>query len=267
MSPKYIISLICLLSFHVIAQTPLLRVHAHNDYEHPRPLLDALDHGFCSVEADIFLVNGKLLVGHNRQELEPDRTLEKLYLDPLRERVRLNHGRVYAHGPEVTLLIDLKTDWRSTYPVLRSVLTNYLEILTTFQDNQKQTNAVLAIISGNRSLTMFDGERLRVAAYDGTLNDLNPSLPATLVPWISADWQDEFRWNGEGTMPENETNRLAELVRKAHAQGRRLRFWGAPDNPHFWQAMLAANVDLINTDDLAGAEKYLLEYQADSNGR
>ena len=34
----------------------LERAHAHNDYEHPRPLFDALDHGFKSVEADIWLV-------------------------------------------------------------------------------------------------------------------------------------------------------------------------------------------------------------------
>ena len=42
--------------------TPLIHAHAHDDYEHTRPLLDALDHGFCSVEADIYLVDGKLLV-------------------------------------------------------------------------------------------------------------------------------------------------------------------------------------------------------------
>src|SRR5262245_58578952 len=38
--------------------TPLRQAHAHNDYEHPRPLFDALDQGFCSVEADIYLVDG-----------------------------------------------------------------------------------------------------------------------------------------------------------------------------------------------------------------
>ena len=38
--------------------------HAHNDYLHKRPLLDALAQGFCSVEADIFLVDGALLVAH-----------------------------------------------------------------------------------------------------------------------------------------------------------------------------------------------------------
>ena len=33
---------------------PLERAHAHNDYEHARPLLDALSHGFTSVEADVW---------------------------------------------------------------------------------------------------------------------------------------------------------------------------------------------------------------------
>src|SRR5712672_4165891 len=64
---------------------PLVRAHAHNDYEHQRPLFDALEHGFCSVEADIYLVDGKLLVAHDRSKVKPERTLEALYLDPLRE--------------------------------------------------------------------------------------------------------------------------------------------------------------------------------------
>src|SRR5207244_7981145 len=84
---------------------PLPQAHAHNDYEHKRPLQDALDHGFCSVEADVFLVDGQMLVGHDRKDLRPGRTLEKLYLEPLRERVRLNGGRVYSKGPTVFLLI------------------------------------------------------------------------------------------------------------------------------------------------------------------
>ena len=80
---------------------PLRRAHAHNDYYHRRPLLDALDHGFTSVEADIYLVDGKLLVAHSRLELDAERTLRELYLDPLRERVR--------RGPPEALP---PSDWR-----------------------------------------------------------------------------------------------------------------------------------------------------------
>src|SRR2546428_9116617 len=83
---------------------PLTRAHAHNDYEHTRPLLDALDHGFCSIEADIWLVDGKLLVAHDRGKVKPDRTLQALYLDPMRERVRRNRGGAFSVRPSATLL-------------------------------------------------------------------------------------------------------------------------------------------------------------------
>jgi hypothetical protein len=73
---------------------PIPRAHAHNDYLHERPLLDALDQGFCSVEADIFLVDGELRVGHSALELRKGRTLEALYLKPLAERVRAKEGSV-----------------------------------------------------------------------------------------------------------------------------------------------------------------------------
>src|SRR5512136_1353825 len=87
-----IITLILLVPVAFAASTPrpLTRAHAHNDYMHTRPLLDALDHGFCSVEADINLVEGQLLVAHSLKETKPERTLQRLYLDPLRKRVRAN---------------------------------------------------------------------------------------------------------------------------------------------------------------------------------
>ena len=87
---------------------PLPVAHAHNDYLHKRPLLDALSHGFCSAEADIFLVEGRLLVAHERSSLDKARTLKALYLDPLRQRTRKNSGRVHKGGPVFTLLIDIK---------------------------------------------------------------------------------------------------------------------------------------------------------------
>src|SRR2546430_8556980 len=112
------------------APLPLRHAHAHNDYEHARPLFDALEQGFCSVEADIYLVNGQLLVAHDRDKVSPARTLEALYLDPLRERVKKNGGKVFPNGPDVTLLVDVKSDAEETYAVLRKVLESYTGILT-----------------------------------------------------------------------------------------------------------------------------------------
>ena len=252
------VALLNLLALALYAQPkPLTNLHAHNDYEHAHPLFDALDHGFCSVEADIYLVEGKLLVAHNRSEVKSERTLQVLYLDPLRERTRKNGGRVYPHGPEFTLLIDLKSSWQTIYPVLREVLKQYSDILSTVEGSQKKTNAVVAIITGDRSRNMFTGESIRYAAFDGDLTDLDLTTPAELIPWISSNWSGTFKWRAKGPFPEDERTKLREIVAKAHQHGRRVRFWGAPDNADFWRELLANGVDLINTDDLEGAQKFV----------
>jgi len=238
---------------------PLIQAHSHNDYEHQRPLFDALDCGFCSVEADIYLVEGKLLVAHDRREVNAERTLQALYLEPLRQRARAHGGRIYSSGPEVSLMIDVKDSWQATYPVLRSVLEKYADILTSFEEKRITTRAVRVVISGNRSTDMFAGERIRYASADGTLADLDSGMSAELVPWISSRWGASFTWGGEGRMPENEEMKLRQIVTQAHQQGRRVRFWGAPDKPVFWRQMTTENVDLINTDDLRGLQSFLNE--------
>ncbi len=63
------IALFCLLSFALQAQSTLSKAHAHNDYEHERPFFEAFQLGFGSIEADVYAVNGQLLVGHERNQL------------------------------------------------------------------------------------------------------------------------------------------------------------------------------------------------------
>ncbi|HET6986212.1 MAG TPA: glycerophosphodiester phosphodiesterase family protein, partial [Kribbella sp.] len=106
--------------------------HAHNDYDHRRPLQDALDRGFNSVEADVWLVDGELRVAHDLDDAVPGRTLESLYLKPLADRVRENHGQVYKHGRDFQLLIDIKSDGPSTYAAVDKALQQYRGISTVF---------------------------------------------------------------------------------------------------------------------------------------
>jgi len=238
---------------------PLPCAHAHNDYEHQRPLLDALDCGFCSVEADVWLVDGQLLVAHNRSQTRKERSLQSLYLDPLRERVKKNGGRVYPGGPSVTLLIDFKTDATTTYRALNEILKPYETILTAFHSNRTETNAITVIISGNRPLELMQSEPDRLAAYDGRLADLEVPASPHYMPLISDNWTTHFQWRGRGPLPEGEREKLKQLVAKAHQQGKRVRLWAAPDLPAAWRELLAAGVDLINTDDMDGFRRFFLD--------
>jgi hypothetical protein len=237
---------------------PLIRAHAHNDYAHTRPLLDALDCGFCSVEADIHLVDGQLLVAHDRFAVKPDRTLQSLYLDPLRERVKKNGGRVYPQGPTFFLLIDIKTEPEETYARLRTVLESYADIFTSYKEGEAEKRAIIAVITGNRPRKTIAAEAARYCVLDGELSDLDGKAPASLVAWVSAEWGREFKWRGVGPMPDNEKVKLAEMVRKAKAHGYLLRFWGAPESVDFWKTLLDAGVGLINADHLQRLQELLL---------
>lgn len=238
--------------------SPLPQAHAHNDYLHERPLLDALGQGFCSVEADIHLVDGQLLVAHDRSATRPGRDLETLYLAPLHERVKRNHGQVHPGHTGFTLLIDLKTEAQPTYAALKPLLAKHADMLTEFRTDGVRTQAVTVILSGDRPFDMMRQETNRWAALDGRMNNLDDSSPAALIPLVSENWSTLFTWRGNGPLPEKDLTRLNALVTKAHAQGRRIRFWGVPDGPEGWAAMQEAGVDLINTDRLAALRAFLL---------
>jgi glycerophosphoryl diester phosphodiesterase len=248
-----------LIVFAVVptSQPVSLRIHAHNDYEHPHPLFDALDAGARSVEADIFLVNGKLLVAHNFLELRADRSLQSLYLDPLRQRIKQHNVSVYGDGETLQLLIDIKQDGQTTYPVLRELLEQYQDLLTHY-GKQKSPGPITVVLTGNQPARKAIGaETDRVVAFDGSLNDLFTNPSPDLVPMISGRWDKTFTWNGKGTISEKERAKLTEFALQTHSQGRTLRFWGAPDNEATWRELKLAGVDWINTDRLAEASAFL----------
>ncbi|MFJ9118533.1 phosphatidylinositol-specific phospholipase C/glycerophosphodiester phosphodiesterase family protein [Streptomyces sp. NPDC102394] len=245
-------------------KAPLWRAHAHNDYEHPRPLFDALDHRFGSVEADIFLVGDQLLIGHTESDLDPTRTLESLYLDPLAALVKANHGSVYrGYRKPLQLLIDIKTEGSSTYLELDRHLRRYRHLFTTCAHGRVYPGAVTNVISGDRAArTPMEAQSVRRAFYDGRLTDLGTPAPASFIPLISDNWQLNFTWLGEGAFPDAERQKLRALLAQAHAAGQKVRFWNTPDLPGpardaLWAELLDAGVDYLNTDDLAGLESFL----------
>lgn len=256
---------------------PLAQAHAHNDYEHKRPLLDALEHGFTSVEADIYLVDGALLVGHDPGDLRPERTLQALYLEPLRKRALANGGRVHPGRPGLfQLLVDIKTNGAAVYAELDRVLRSprYAWMFSRYLHGCVSRGAVTVVISGDRPRAVMAGQRDRLAFYDGRLtdpNDLGPGADPRLAPLVSDNWTKLFSWRGEGPMPVAERAKLRELVDRVHSSGQRLRFWATPDTPGparaaLWRELAAAGVDHLNTDDLAGLAAFLTGHPGAARG-
>jgi hypothetical protein len=169
---------------------------------------------------------------------------------------------VFRGGPTFHLLVDVKSDATNTYQALRVALTPYQDVLTRFEAHRTTTNSLTVVISGNRARDLMMAEPRRWMAYDGRLSDLDGAFGPELIPWISDNWTTLFpeRKSGAraaGPLTAAERTTLRVLVSRAHAQGRWLRLWGAPDNAEGWKDFTEAGVDLINTDDLAGLSVFL----------
>ncbi len=104
--------------------------YAHNDYLNARPLLDALETGLRGVEADVFLVNGILRVGHDRDQARTGARFDSLYLAPLRDIVE-RCGAVTADGQPFLLTVEIKEASDSTYAALLDALHPYRSLLVS----------------------------------------------------------------------------------------------------------------------------------------
>lgn len=223
-------------------------LHGHNDYLQPVPLRRAIELGLGSVEADVFLDGGELRVGHETWQLRAGRTLRSMYLDPLRELVASSPEAFAVSGPPFVLLVDIKKDGAAVYAELRRELAQFEDMLTRFVDGQVRRGAVTVILSGDRPRALVAADRDRLCALDGRLGDLAADPPIDLVPWISDNWSRVSDWTGSDELLPEERTRIATLVAQAHAQGRELRFWGAPDRVEAWRALYELGVDRIGTD-------------------
>lgn len=244
---------------------PLKHAHSHNDYAQSRPLTAALLAGFCSVEADVFMKNARLFVGH--QFITPtDHTLSLLesYLLPLMARSSANgNGPVYAQATrlqtclQVTLLVDIKSsNTLDTYKQLEADLERLNQNFTYFETFGGTATAlpapVLVVVTGLKPQHV--GEIARwVALRNGTRRtslDLSYESQSpqelALARWVSHRW--DSGWSED---------HLLQRVRFAQANNLRLRFWDTPEDPELWRRLLALGVDLINTDRIFTLRSFL----------
>jgi hypothetical protein len=237
------------------AKVEVLKAHAHNDYVHTRPLFDALECNFKSFEADVFSIKDSLFVAHDFEDIKPGRTLRQLYLEPFKTIINENKGSVYGNGEEVILFIDIKDDALKTYKLLHEILSAYKNEVSVHINGVKTQKSILVVVSGNRPFDFMQAQSIRYAGYDGRMKDLDSDIPPVLMPVVSDNWANYFKWNGLGEIPNDEREQLHDMAEKARSKGYILRFWNTPNRTNeqrnaVWKALQEAGVGLIGTDHL-----------------
>ena len=239
---------------------------SHNDYENARPLQDALDHGFGTVEADVHLIDGELYVGHETPtNLTYPQTFRAMYLEPLRQRIENNGGSVYKDiAPAFNLMVELKTDRLPTYLALRDQIAEYRDIFTVYINGERYQKAVNAVISGGMyPIDVMNAETTRYLSIDGDMTFFQKNLSTAVMPWVSLPLEEALgreptqSLDNFSDISTEELQRAANLVAEINKQGRLARFYWVPDKPEFWVWQEEIGVGLIATDHMSRLAEHL----------
>lgn len=239
------------------AQPPRYTVsnaHSHNDYEQKDPFWLAYNAGFGSIEADIFLIGGTLMVAHDMKELMANkRPLNTLYLEPLISCLIKNNGYPYADTTRhLQMLIDIKTDSIRTLDALINTLRNYDVIM-----NSKHLHWV---ITGNRPDPSLFPSYPSFITFDGVLSKQYTQEELSKIAMLSDDWRKYTGWFGTGELPKTDLKKIQAAVKKSKKLQKPVRFWGAPDTQNFWKMLMKWKAGFINTDHIPDLKEYLSQH-------
>ncbi|RXK59364.1 alkaline phosphatase [Lacibacter luteus] len=215
--------------------------HSHNDYEQANPFFTAYQHQFESIEADIFLKDGELFVAHNPEDIKANRTLSKLYLQPIADALAATKGNIYNNADKkLQLLIDIKTEAYATLNVLISLLKDYSSITAN--------KRIILTISGNRPKEEDYTNYPDYIFFDGRPGIHYSEAALKKVSLISIGFSSFSKWDGKQSLAADDENKLSKVIAEAKRLNKPFRFWGCPDTELAWKEFIKLGVDFINTD-------------------
>ena len=224
--------------------------HSHNDYEQAAPFWMAWQEQFGSIEADIWLLGGKVIIGHDTTEIKSGRTLEEFYVKPLAACIGKNHGHPYADSSRrLIILVDVKADSVATLAALIALLDRYPSL--------EHCPWLKWVISGNRPDATQYVSYPPFIAFDGILHAQYTPAELARIAMMSDDLRHYTRWDSRTGIPDTGLDSLKQAISRSHALHLPVRLWDAPDFPAAWHQLMQLQVDYLNTDHITDLAAYL----------
>jgi hypothetical protein len=255
--------------------------HSHNDYWRRIPLFEAIHFGCASVEADVWLHNGDLHVGHSPSALTRNRTLRTLYIDPLIEI--LEHQNPTTEfttklgaakngvfdvdaGQTLVLMIDVKMDPENTLLMVEDQLSplrsrGYL----SYYDGKDVTKGPITVVaSGEATFDLIvKNSTYRDVFLDAPLdaftgNTTNSKFNQTNSYYASGSLFQIAGFPWLGKYSDGQMEKIKDHIDAAHTAGLQARFWDTPGWPvglrnYVWQLLIQLGEDVLNVDDVKTA--------------
>lgn len=229
------------------------------------------------MEADVYLVNNTLFVGHEQSALATTRTFQSLYVLPLLDTLRReNPTTQFVNGAKTRngvfdtansqtfyLFVDLKTDGPTTWPVVIRELQPLRDAgyLTTWNGTGITPGPVTVIGTGNTPLDQVQGVSPRDYFFDAKLHQLSTvqsNITADVSPIASSSLGSQVGAINGTTFNATQLNIIRAQIDVAKSKGIAARYWDTPAWPistrnAVWTTLLQQGVGLLNADEVAEA--------------
>ncbi|KAF9892536.1 Altered inheritance of mitochondria protein 6 [Aspergillus nanangensis] len=196
--------------------------HSHNDYWRTVPLFSALQAGCVGIEADVWLFDGELYVGHTTSSLTHKRTLSRMYIEPLVKILGQQNPMTQFHttadqppqgvfdtdpSQSVILLIDFKTDGVATWKHVTAQLSPLRErgYLSYFNGTDIVQGPVTVVGTGNTPFNLVTANATyRDIFFDAPLEMMTEDYTRGETPRVMAMRSAENAGQGLSGVPKTE---------------------------------------------------------------
>lgn len=240
----------------------LYKAHSHNDYRQKKPLHNALENRFTSIEVDVYSRNNKLKVSHLPTFLFLKKDIETLYLKSLQKIIEENNGTIFkGDSSQITLMIDFKTDKEKIFAVLSQLSKKYAGMFETYSPTSKIWGPIKLLLTGNPPLELYLKDSIKFALIDGSLQQMKNVRYQKWFGRISANYKNHFL-NTANQLTQDEQSKMKTLVDSVHKAGYPFRFWNTKNTETTWNALLNYGCDIINIDHLKKFREFYLKYSS-----
>lgn len=220
-----------------------LPCHSHNDYWRRVPLFSAIEVGCIGVEADIWLFDEDLFVGHSVASLTRNRTLDSLYINPLLDVLSKQNPKMtllpddgsQPHGvfdtdPEQTLilLIDFKTSGSALWPHVQSALQPLREknFLTRANSTHITQGPITVVGTGNTPFDLVNSEVTNPhhdVFFDAPLDEMYEGANSADLLNVTSTTEKPPKDPMQGEAPSEENIKMADTTKVSSEDARKRR--------------------------------------------
>lgn len=243
-------------AFSQSLRAPVL-IHSQNDYNQSAPFYKAWSQKANSLDVNVFLHKGKLIVGNDCSKLDENETFEQFYLIPIQQMFKINNGRLWKDSENsMQIFVKFQSDPEASICVLDSLINIYRNCF----DSRINKFAAEIVITGNKPDKESFCNINDIFSFDGDIDILYDNNQLERIALFSDDFKKYSYWNGKGSLISADLEKINSTILKAHKSGKPIRFWNAPEGITAYYTFYNLGVDYFSTEHIEDCVSFFSDF-------